>query len=209
MNKFCSSGIIKHISNFIYVSYLKVCRFAHIFIWASIESALSNTIPKLRALEEARISEDAIWRLFVLGLDWWYLEVITRNSVLSSFSFNLLTVIHNFMSLIHDTIFARESFSSLSSFKSKDRYSYRYNDIEARRDEVVALFDLAKAFDKVPLDSFSKSLVIWAFMISFCLGLVPTLQIGTNVLWSMVLPLNLFLFFLGSPRVLSWVHFFS
>ena len=41
------------------------------FIWASIESALSNTIPRLRALGEARILEDAIaiWRLFVLGLD--------------------------------------------------------------------------------------------------------------------------------------------
>ena len=94
------------------------------FIWAPIESALSNTIPKLRALGEATISEDAIWRLFVLGLDWWYLEVMTRNSVLSSFSFSLLTVIHNFMSLMHDSIFARESFSSLSSFKSKDRYSW-------------------------------------------------------------------------------------
>ena len=51
----------------------------HTFVrWASIESALSNTIPKLRALGEATISEDAIWRLFVLVLDWWYLEVMTR-----------------------------------------------------------------------------------------------------------------------------------
>ena len=83
------------------------------FIWASIQSVLSNTIPKLRALGEARISVDAIWRLYVLGLDWWYVEAITRNSVLSSFSFNLLTIIHNFMSLIHDSIFARELFSSL------------------------------------------------------------------------------------------------
>ena len=68
---------------------------------------------------------------------------------------------------------------------------------------------LPKLLIKFPTDSFPKNLVIWTFVVNFCLGFVPTLQIGTNVLWSMVLPLNLFLFFLGFPRVLSWVHFFS
>ena len=61
-----------------------------------------------------------------------------------------------------------------------------------------------KLLIKFSTDSFSNNLRIKPFMVGFCLGFVPTLQIDTNILWSMVLPLNLFLFFLGFPGVLSF-----
>ena len=46
-------------------------------MWSSIDKVLSNIIPKLRALGEAWIGVDTIWKQELVGLDWRYYSRFT------------------------------------------------------------------------------------------------------------------------------------